>query len=115
MLFTQEFARKMVHKRKGRIVFISSISGLMVNPFSGPYSSSKFAIEGIASTLSQELKEFGIEVATVNPGPYLTGFNDREFNTWKTWDDDLSKRIFNYENLAFLLNSWTLKKSSYLL
>lgn len=101
MLFTQEFARKMVHKRKGRIVFISSISGLMVNPFSGPYSSSKFAIEGIASTLSQELKEFGIEVATVNPGPYLTGFNDREFNTWKTWDDDPSKRIFNYENLAF--------------
>lgn len=101
MLFTQEFARKMVHKRKGRIVFISSVSGLMVNPFSGPYSSTKYAIESIANTLSQELKEFGIEVATVNPGPYLTGFNDREFNTWKTWDDNPSERIFNYEYLAF--------------
>lgn len=101
MLFTQEFARKMVRKRKGRIVFISSISGLMVNPFSGPYSSSKFAIEGMASTLSQELKEFGVEVAIVNPGPFLTGFNDREFNRWRTWKDDSSKRIFNYENLAF--------------
>lgn len=101
MLLTQEFARRMVLVGRGRIVFVSSISGLMVNPFSGPYSSSKFATEALASTLSQELQEFNVEVATINPGPYLTGFNDREFNTWKTWKDDRTKRIFNYENLAF--------------
>lgn len=101
LLFTQGFARKMVRKRKGRIIFVSSISGLMVNPFSGPYASSKFAIEGLASTMSQELKEFNVEVATINLGPYLTGFNDREFNTWKTWRDDPAERIFNYEKLAF--------------
>ena len=101
LLFTQEFVRKMVQQRKGRIIFVSSISGLMVNPFSGPYASSNFAIEGLASTFSQELQEFNVEVATINLGPYLTGFNDREFNTWKTWHDDPAKRIFNYEKLAF--------------
>lgn len=100
-LLTQGFARKMIEKKRGRIVFISSISGLMVNPFSGPYSSTKFATEAMANTLAQELQEFGIEVTTVNPGPFQTGFNDREFMTWRTWQDDPAERIFNYEQLAF--------------
>lgn len=101
ILLTQEFARKMIRKREGKIIFVSSASGLMVNPFSGPYASTKFAIEAIATALGQELQEFNVEVATINPGPYLTGFNDREFNAWKTWDDDPKERVFNYEQLAF--------------
>lgn len=101
LLLTQGFARKMVDKGYGRIVFVSSISGLMVNPFSGPYSSSKFAIESIADTFSQELQEFNVEIATINPGPYLTGFNDQEFEAYRTWKDNPSERVFNYENLAF--------------
>ena len=44
---------------------------------------------------------FGIEVATVNPGPFLTGFNDRGFETWKSWEDDSSQRLFDYSKLAF--------------
>src|SRR5215468_8667474 len=55
--------------------------GLNVNPFTGIYSASKHAIEAIAETMSVELQEFGIEVATINPGPFLTGFNDRGFET----------------------------------
>lgn len=101
ILLTQEFARKMVRRREGKIIFVSSASGLMVNPFSGPYASSKFALEAMATVLGQELQEFNVEVATINPGPYLTGFNDREFNTWRNWDDNPNKRIFNYEQLAF--------------
>ncbi|MEC6747254.1 SDR family oxidoreductase [Marinilactibacillus sp. XAAS-LB27] len=101
VLLTQGFARKMIEKNKGRIVFVSSISGMMVNPFSGPYSASKYATEALVNTLSQELQEFNIEVATINPGPYLTGFNDREMETWRSWQDDASKRVFNYEDIAF--------------
>lgn len=101
VLLTQGFARQMIDKGYGRIIFISSISGLMVNAFSGPYSASKFAIEAVASTLSQELQEFNIEVATINPGPYLTGFNDEEFEQYRTWEDDPEERIFNYQNLHF--------------
>ncbi|MRJ48536.1 SDR family NAD(P)-dependent oxidoreductase [Aerococcaceae bacterium DSM 109652] len=80
---------------------MSSVSGLMADPLSGSYGGSKFALEGFAESLSKELQEFGVQVATINPGPYLTGFNDREFETWRTWQDDPSKRIFDYEQLAF--------------
>ena len=100
-LLTQGFSQKMINKGYGRIIFISSISGLMVNPFSGPYSSSKFAIEAIAKAFQQELQEFNIEVATINPGPFLTGFNDEEFERYRTWNDQPQTRIFNYKNLAF--------------
>lgn len=100
-LLTQGFARQMIDKKEGRIVFFSSISGLMVNPFSGPYSASKYATEAIANTLAQELQEFNIEVQTINPGPYLTGFNDREMETWKNWMTDPDQNIFNYEDVAF--------------
>lgn len=101
VLFTQGFARKMIDQGYGRIVFISSISGLMVNAFSGPYSSSKFAIEAVADTLHQELQEFNIEVATINPGPYLTGFNDEEFEKYRTWKVYPNDRVYNYSELHF--------------
>ena len=101
ILLTKGFAREMVNKRKGRIVFISSVSGLMSDPLSGPYCGSKHALEAFAETLSQELQEFNIEVATINPGPYLTGFNDREFETWKNWQKGPDETIFDYEEAAF--------------
>ncbi len=101
MLLTQGIAKKMVAKKKGKIVFMSSVAGLIVDPFLGAYCASKHAIEALADTLSVELKEFGIEVATINPGPFLTGFNDRAFDAWKSWKDDPSKRLFDYEKLAF--------------
>ncbi len=40
-------------------------------------------------------------MATVNPGPFLTGFNDRGFDTWKSCVDDPSERLFDYSKLAF--------------
>lgn len=101
VLLTQGIAKKMAAKKKGKIVFMSSVAGLTVDPFSGAYSASKHAVEAIAEALQKELREFGIAVATINPGPFLTGFNDRMFETWKSWEDDPSTRLFNYEKLAF--------------
>jgi hypothetical protein len=51
--------------------------------------------------MAYELEEFGIEVATMNPGRFLIGFNDRMFQTWESWDDDPSERLFDYSRLAF--------------
>lgn len=101
LLLTQEFARKMIKNNKGRIVNVSSVSGLMADPLSGPYCGSKFALEAFSESLSKELQEFNIEVATINPGPYLTGFNDREFEAWKNWHEDNSETVFDYEKAAF--------------
>jgi NAD(P)-dependent dehydrogenase (short-subunit alcohol dehydrogenase family) len=101
LLLTQGIAKHMVKRKQGRIVWVSSREGLNVNPFTGIYAASKHAIEAIAETMSLELREFGVEVATVNPGPFLTGFNDRGFETWKSWEDDPSQRLFDYAKLAF--------------
>ena len=101
LLLTQGIAKQMVKRGKGRIVWVSSREGFNVNPFTGIYSASKHAVEAIAQTMSLELQEFGIEVATVNPGPFLTGFNDRGFETWRSWLDEPSERLYDYSKLAF--------------
>src|SRR6476661_1580360 len=101
LLLTQGIAKQMVKRGKGRIVWVSSREGLNVNPFTGIYSASKHAVEAVAETMSLELQEFGIEVATINPGPFLTGFNDRGFQTWESWRDDREQRLFDYSKLAF--------------
>jgi NAD(P)-dependent dehydrogenase (short-subunit alcohol dehydrogenase family) len=101
LLLTQGIAKQMAKRGTGRIVWVSSREGLNVNPFTGLYSASKHAIEAIAETMAYELQEFGVQVATVNPGPFLTGFNDRIFQTWQSWEDDPSARLFDYSKLSF--------------
>lgn len=101
ILLTQPLAKRMAARRSGRIVFMSSVAGLTVDPFTGAYAASKHAVEAFADALDQELAEFGVTVATINPGPFLTGFNDTMFETWKEWRDDPAERLFDYSALAF--------------
>lgn len=84
----QHAARKLVKKGSGKIVFLSSMAGTITTPFGGPYSATKHAIEGMALTLKDELEPFGVQVATINPGAYNTGFNDRAAEEkWKWFDE----------------------------
>jgi len=57
---------------KGRIVFVSSLSGRISTPLTGAYNSSKFAIEGIADALRVELRRWKLPVVLVEPGPVAT-------------------------------------------
>lgn len=57
---------------KGRIVFISSVSGLIATPGTGAYNASKFALEALADALRMELRPWGIRVSLVEPGPIRT-------------------------------------------
>jgi NAD(P)-dependent dehydrogenase (short-subunit alcohol dehydrogenase family) len=101
VLLTQGIARKMIKRRSGKIIFMSSVVGILSGPFVGIYGASKHALEAVADTMSMELQEFGIQVAVINPGPYLTGFNDAGFLAPRDWDDDPSSRVFDYSKLAF--------------
>src|SRR2546428_7222444 len=57
-----------MHRQKeGRIINVSSLSGLSPIPFMGMYSASKFALEGYTEALRQELKPFGIHVSLIEP------------------------------------------------
>jgi short-subunit dehydrogenase len=60
--------------RRGKIINISSLAGLMGLPYQGYYSASKYAIEGFSDSLRMELHEFGIQVILVNPGDFATHF-----------------------------------------
>jgi NAD(P)-dependent dehydrogenase (short-subunit alcohol dehydrogenase family) len=51
----------------GRIVLMSSLGGLLSEPFAAAYTASKHGVEGFAKALRQELQLFGIEVITVAP------------------------------------------------
>ena len=83
----QRFATVFVKRSRGKIVFTSSIAGFITFPYLGPYVASKHALEGVAQLLHDELKETGVQVATINPGPFRTGFNDRMYDTFDQWYD----------------------------
>lgn len=87
--FSQPIIKKMVKKGKGKIIFVSSIAGLTTSPYLGAYNASKHALESIAQNLRDELHDFGVEVATINPGPFETGFNDRMYDTYEQWYDQV--------------------------
>lgn len=85
---TQKFAKKLIsEKRRGKIIFISSVVGIFSQQYAGAYSGSKHAIEALAQALQQELKSHGIQVQCINPGPHATGFNDRMMESYKSWFD----------------------------
>ncbi|AJY17041.1 SDR family oxidoreductase [Burkholderia multivorans] len=84
---TQQVARGMLARKHGKIVFVSSIAGLITGPFTGAYCASKHAVESVAEAMHAELAPHGVRVAVVNPGPYSTGFNDRMMETPARWRD----------------------------
>ena len=83
----QGFARQMVAKEAGRIVWTSSVAGLVKVPFDGAYAASKHAVEGICSAMREELAPYGVQVVTINPGAYRTGFNDTGMEAMDQWWD----------------------------
>jgi len=86
---TQQIVRRMVdEKRRGKVVFTSSIGGLIAVPYGGPYATTKHALEALAGSMKAELAPFGIQVQLINPGGYLTGFNETEAESSSHWMDD---------------------------
>ena len=61
-------------RRDGRIINITSVSGLAVWAGTGVYCASKWALEALTQSLAQEVAELGIKVVNVAPGGLRTGF-----------------------------------------
>ncbi len=61
-----------IRATSGRVVNISSVSGLMAIPYLGPYAASKFAVEAISDSLRREIQRFGCKVVLIEPGPIQT-------------------------------------------
>ena len=56
-----------LRESRGRIVFVSSLSGRVATPMTGAYNASKFALEGMADALRMELRPWGVRVVLVEP------------------------------------------------
>ena len=67
----------MRRRRRGSIVNISSIGGLVGFPGVSYYNATKFAVEGLSEALSKEVAPLGIRVLVVEPGPFRTDWAGR--------------------------------------
>jgi short-subunit dehydrogenase len=68
---------RMVERGSGRILFTSSVAGLMPTPLEAVYGASKAFIASFANSLRNELKDTGVTVTTLLPGPTDTNFFHR--------------------------------------
>ncbi|WP_391201649.1 SDR family NAD(P)-dependent oxidoreductase [Psychrobacillus sp. L4] len=99
MLLTKYFAEKMKERGSGHIIFVASQAGKVATPKASAYAASKHAILGFANSVRMELKEFGIYVTTINPGPIDTPFLDLADQTGN-YRDKLSKHLLSPERVV---------------
>lgn len=110
---TQILLKSMMKNKNGRIIFISSLVGRISIPFLSPYTSTKFALEAIATSLKSELKCLNnckIDVILIEPGAYATGFNQKNIHKQFLWMreksyfknnlDKIKKNQYNYFKLV---------------
>jgi len=64
-------------RREGRILNVTSMGGLMTMPGLSYYHGSKFALEGISSSLAKEVRPLGIYVTAIEPGMFRTDWAGR--------------------------------------
>jgi len=83
----------MRRRRRGNIVNVSSIGGLIGFPGTGYYNASKFAVEGLSESLAKEVAPLGIKVLIVEPGPFRTDWAGRSLKK-------SSKQIPDYAETA---------------
>jgi short-subunit dehydrogenase len=86
---------RMRKKRRGRILNVSSVGGMMAMPTMSIYSASKFALEGASEALWYEVRPFGIYVSLIQPGFINSdGFDNARFT-------DLSQTAHDTINSAY--------------
>jgi short-subunit dehydrogenase len=72
-----QVARRMVSRGEGRILFTGSIAGFMPGTFQAVYNATKAFIDSFAIALRHELKDSGVSITCLMPGPTETRFFER--------------------------------------
>lgn len=73
----KRIVKDMVEQGSGKVLFTSSIAALMPGPFYAVYAASKAFLRSFSQALRNELKDTGVTVTALMPGPTDTNFFDR--------------------------------------
>ncbi|GGJ43341.1 SDR family oxidoreductase [Deinococcus roseus] len=71
---TQAVLPHMRERGQGHILSVSSIGGLIGQPFNDAYCAAKFALEGMMESLAAVMQFYGVRVSLIEPGPVNTAF-----------------------------------------
>ena len=89
----------------GRIVYNSSVLGIVSLAYRGAYNASKYAVEGLADTLRLELYGTGIYISLIEPGPIISQFRANAFAKYQQHiDKDHGAHQHTYEAMEARLN-----------
>ncbi|MGH6803758.1 MAG: SDR family oxidoreductase [Methyloceanibacter sp.] len=80
---TSRIIPAMRQQGEGRIVFCSSVLGLVSAPYRGAYCASKFAVEALADSLRMELAATGIRIVLIEPGPIASRFLEHALEAYR--------------------------------
>ena len=69
MHLARHYGQGMAQRQRGAILFVSSLSGWMPQPFMAQYGATKSYIMGLAAGLHFEMKDQGVDVSVLSPGP----------------------------------------------
>ncbi len=91
----------MIARKRGTVMFVSSVGGRIPFPFLGSYCMTKYSLEVAAETLRAEMEMLGagIQVCLIEPGPYHTGFNQSILGNKFDW---MGKDSYFADKIEFL-------------
>jgi 3-oxoacyl-[acyl-carrier protein] reductase len=113
---TKALIKNMIKNRYGRIINISSVSGLMGNPGQVNYSSAKAGLSGFTKSLAKEVGSRGITVNSVAPGfieTDMTAYLDDNAKT-KLIEDIPLKRLGSVQDISDLVIFLSSEDASYI-
>lgn len=82
---------------QGRILNCSSVLGFAALKWRGAYNTTKFAMEGLSDTMRLELRDSGIHVVLIQPGPITTKIRQNSiphFEKWIDWENSALSGLY---------------------
>ena len=86
----------------GRIINVSSVGGEVIMPGAGAYVMSKFAVEALTDVLRYEVKMFGVQVISIQPGGVSTNFGEAGRATFNPGKPDSPYAKFRENLVTFM-------------
>ncbi len=101
MAVTRAFLPRMLERKSGRIVNVSSVGGRITLPYFGVYNSTKYAVESLSDALRYELRPFGIDVSLIEPGVIRTNFEATAVGGLQSMQSGVyGKALGKYESMS---------------